>query len=177
MNETLNEDITVLSRAAEVLSGISDNETYERVLQFLAHKRGFSVVRAGQSRTAGGAMSVGADAPEDLNEVKDFPTVFNEAHPETESEKALVGGYYLQVLKGQQDFDSTSINGMLRELGHGASNIARAMGDLMTSTPTLVMQTGKTGKGHHTRKRYRLTQAGRQRVEEMLEKSTQSPEH
>jgi len=166
-------DVAVLLQVHQSFERIKDDAAYERVLQFLANKRGLRVVRVGGSVGVRGDVAMperdeaGAEGP-------DFPSLFNDARPQTDADKALVAGYYLQALKGQQDFDSASLHDMLRKLGHVMSNISRAMSALMATTPNLVMQTGIVGKGHHVRKRYRLTPAGIKRVTTMIEQNSEA---
>jgi hypothetical protein len=164
-------DVAVLLQVHQAFESIEDDAAYERVLQFLANKRGMRVVRAGASVGVSGDTALSPERDEADEVGPDFPTVFDGAHPQTEADKALVAGYYLQAIMGQQDFDSASLHDMLRELGHELTNISRAMTALMATTPNLVMQTGRVGKGHHVRKRYRLTQAGINRVATMLGRS------
>ena len=91
--------------------------------------------------------------------------LFNAVGPKTEPEKALVVGYWVQVVEGQADFGSQQINGMLKDMGHGVSNITDVLSSLMNRRPSLVMQTKKVGTSRQARKRYRLTVAGVQEVE------------
>lgn len=174
MNEdSASSDVAVLLQVHQAFESIKDDAAYERVLQFLANKRGLRVVRAGGSVGARGD-EVLPERDEEEAESTDFPSLFNDARPQTDADKALVAGYYLQAINGQQDFDSASLHDMLRDLGHFMSNISRAMSALMATTPNLVMQTGRVGKGHHVRKRYRLTLAGIKRVTTMLEQNSEA---
>lgn len=101
-------------------------------------------------------------------EIADIATLFARTNPGTEGEKALVAGYYFQRVQGLEDFDSFTLNSELKHLGHGVTNITRALGSLIAVKPQLVMQTRKEGKSKQARKRYKLTHEGQKRVERML---------
>ena len=173
IEDSSSSDVAVLLQVHQAFERIKDDAAYERVLQFLANKRGLRVTRADGSADVRRGKAFPEQDETNLEEA-DFPTLFNDAYPRTEADKALVAGYYLQEIRGQQDFDSASLHDMLRDLGHVMSNTSRAMSALMATTPTLVIQTGRVGKGHHVRKRYRLTKAGIGRVSNMLEQNAQA---
>jgi len=90
------------------------------------------------------------------------------AQPSGEPERALVIGYWLQVLQGSQDFDAQTVNSELRQLGYPIQNITQAFTALMNRKPSLVMQTKKSGTAHQARKRLKLTSFGVQAVERQL---------
>jgi hypothetical protein len=99
----------------------------------------------------------------------DIASLFYDAHPATEAERVLVACYWLQSLNGSESVDAQEVNAQLKHLGHGASNITRAFSDLIDRKPHLVMQVFKSGAGKQARKKYKLTTAGVQKVEDMLE--------
>ena len=99
---------------------------------------------------------------------QDFASLYDRTNPSTDAEKALVSGYWFQVVQGQQDLDAQQMNAELKNLGHGISNITTAMSDLIERTPRLVMQTRKSGTSKQARKKYRLTVEGTRKVKEML---------
>jgi hypothetical protein len=69
---------------------------------------------------------------------------------------------------GESDFDAFNANRELRHVGYEASNITRDFDNLMSRTPSLLLQTKKMGNTKQARKQYRLTHAGVKAVEEML---------
>ena len=60
----------------------------------------------------------------------DLPALYANAAPETEPERTLVGAYWFQVKMKQPDFDSQSVNTELKQMGHGVSNITRALDEI-----------------------------------------------
>jgi DNA-binding PadR family transcriptional regulator len=97
-----------------------------------------------------------------------LPDLYSTVSPASDSSRALVVGYWFQVMQGEQDLDGFQINKELKHLGHGASNITTALSSLIERKPQLVIQTRKSGNSKQARKRYRLTDAGIKAVERML---------
>jgi hypothetical protein len=95
-----------------------------------------------------------------------FADLYHGASPNSNQEKALAAGYWLQSCKGQDDFDASSVNKELHNLGHGLGNVTDAFNQLKGKK--LALQVGKSGKSQQARKRYKLTQAGIKAVEEMI---------
>ena len=104
--------------------------------------------------------------------ISDLPTLFHLANPQTGREKALVVAYWLQPDPEANDFTAAEANKLLKELGHGIGNITREFDRLMSEKPQLVYQTRKSGASKQARKLYRITSAGRQRIDEMIAEST-----
>ena len=125
--------------------------------------------RAGENlpatgRGEGGSMSEGH--PE--ADFDGFAKLFDAFQPVTNVERALIGGYWLQVCQGAASFDAQSINKELRELGHPVENITRAFDGLKGQTPSLAYQLKKAGKSQQARKLYKITEAGIKLVESRI---------
>ena len=129
--------------------------------------------RLGVEPAAEFAISSAAEVPGKVPtagnaEFADFPTFFDRANPQTAPDKALVSGYWFQVVQGQEDFDGFSLNKALKNLGHPSTNITRDLDSLMSRSPRLVMQTKKFGNTKQARKQYKLTTEGIRAVDRML---------
>jgi hypothetical protein len=98
----------------------------------------------------------------------DVASLYDAASPTTEADKALVVGYWFQVVQGNADFTGFEVNKALNNLGHGVKNITVALGSLIDSKPSLVIQTHKSGKSRQARKKYKVTGEGIKRVKQML---------
>jgi hypothetical protein len=95
--------------------------------------------------------------------------LFNAAgSPKPQSDKALVAGYWLQVCNGADSFDGFSANKELKQLGEGIGNITNAIEALKGQKPALALQLKKSGSSQQARKTYKLTVAGIQAVENMI---------
>jgi hypothetical protein len=153
--------------AMQTISGVLsqlDQTQVGRVLRWAAERHGVVAVPTPQvSQVQAGQLDTGRPAFEDL------ATLFSEASPETDSQRALVVGYWLQVMQQQKDFESQPLNTELKNLGHGVGNITDAMTGLIKRKPALVIQIQKSGTSKQARKRYKLTLAGIKAVEEMLQ--------
>jgi hypothetical protein len=99
---------------------------------------------------------------------EDFASLVDACSPTTDSLKALVAGYWLQVCQGNQSFDGQSANKELKQLGHAAGNITRALSALIGQKPALVLQLRKSGNTRQARKMYKVTEAGIRKVKAMM---------
>jgi hypothetical protein len=102
------------------------------------------------------------------SEFADIATFYDAAKPSTDVLRALVVGYWLQVLERQESFTSQAVNGTLKDLGHGVSNITKAFRHLATHDPVWARQVKKSGTSRQARKLYRLTNEGVREVERMI---------
>jgi hypothetical protein len=97
-----------------------------------------------------------------------FAELFDAAAPNSNSERALVAGYWVQVCGGADNFDGFSANRELKNLGHGLANVTVAVEALRNQQPALALQLTKAGKTQQARKTYKLTLAGIKAVEGMI---------
>jgi len=114
------------------------------------------------------APSGGGDVATGAGAYASFADLFSAASPTTNQEKALVGGYWLQVCQGVESFASMAINNELKNLGEGVENITSAFDGLKDTKPQLALQVRKDGKSQQARKKYKLTVAGIRAVERMI---------
>ena len=110
----------------------------------------------------------GADVAAGVGTYVTFADLFSAASPTTNQDKALVGGYWLQVCQGAESFASMAINNELKNLGEGVENITSAFDGLKETKPQLALQVRKEGKSQQARKKYKLTVAGIRTVERMI---------
>src|SRR5262249_34935494 len=136
-----------------------------RVLQWAAGSFGASVALAAakSTRTKGdGDDNTGGQEFDSLAEL------YAAAQPKTDSDRALVAGYWFQFKEGQEEFAAQTLNTALKNLGHGVSNITNALEALKAQSPALVMQLRKSGSSQQARKKYKLTAAGKKAVELLI---------
>lgn len=162
--------LMAMQKVVEALGGL-DEADLRVVLGFIGMRYGGikvppSPAGVSMADAAGSANSNGAaTTPGTFNA---FHELYHAANPATESEKALVAGYWVQVCQGNEGFDSFTANSALKGMGYTVSNITRALDALMAQEPKYVMQIKKTGTSRQARKVYKLTTAGSKRVAEML---------
>ena len=99
---------------------------------------------------------------------EDVASLYTDASPRTEPERALVVGFWFQVHQGMKDFDSQRVNAELKNMGHGVGNITEAFSRLIERKPQFVIQTRKSGTARQARKLYRVTNEGIKRVQAMI---------
>jgi hypothetical protein len=138
-----------------------------RVLRWAAERFGVptlpgSAEKQQKTRLTGTEEAGAPDLPDDVGEF------FAQASPTSESLRALALAYWVQERQGKGEFDSQSVNDQLKHLGHGVSNITRALDDLKRRRPQLVIQIEKKGKTKQARKKYKVTAAGKTEVERMV---------
>jgi hypothetical protein len=161
-------EIGAMSTISRALADL-DEDARRRVLDW-ASKR-YSVKLAFDRSRRNSGDPDGADEGERDQQQDDFGVfadLFDATGPRSEAERALVGGYWFQVVEGSSDFQGQSVNNALKDVGHGVSNITVALGNLQERKPALVRQVSKSGRSKQARKKYKLTSAGISAVETML---------
>lgn len=163
-------EIEVMSTVAAALQKLTDDtDAKRRVLNWAT-----SAFLPADSRPAAPAISTpAANSVDPSNGMKgrsfdSLPDLYAAVSPNSDAERALVVGYWFQVVNGNPDLDGFQINKELRHLGHAASNITNALSSLIQRKPQLVIQTRKSGSSKQARKQYRLTDAGVKAVERMI---------
>jgi hypothetical protein len=148
-----------------------DDEAKGRVLRWAADRFGLAPLPTMKAQVAAAPGQL--VLTKNTFESTELADLYSAAAPSTESEKSLVVGYWLQFVKGQPDLESQQINNELKQLGHGVSNITKALEVLKDRKPQLVVQTRKEGTTRQARKKYRVTEEGRKVVQQMLANSTE----
>lgn len=159
-----------------VLHAIADLPTaaIRRIIDWVADAY---EIRTGGGRSAAtsntrtqlrGVQGGGHSAEARSSEFSDIATFYDAAKPSTDVVRALVVGYWLQVVERQESFTSQAVNGTLKDLGHGVSNITKAFRHLATHDPVWARQVKKSGTSQQARKLYRLTNEGVREVERMI---------
>jgi hypothetical protein len=163
-------EVAAIGKVNEALAAL-EPAIQQRVLRWAADKFNLTLAPPKPARGDKGKQEEADEEEEDdesSDTFSDFASLYDAANPTTEADKALVAGYWIQVIQGNTDWGSFSPNKELRNLGHGVENITVALSSLIDSTPRLVMQTHKSGKAKQARKKYKLTNEGIRRVKQML---------
>jgi hypothetical protein len=168
-------EVEAMGSVAAALEDLEDDATV-RVLRWAAQRfageHADSVLGAATGTQGSGAGDDGGSGAGEPAAFEDFVDLFDTASPGTAPQRALVGGYWFQVVRGGSDFGAQDVNTALKDLGHGVSNITDALGALQERKPALVRQVGKSGRTRQARKTYKLTQAGITAVMKMLSDET-----
>lgn len=153
-----------------------DVEAVKRVIRWAADHYSVALMSGGKPVTTASSLpAVRTGASGAGVEFEDFATLYDAANPKTGSERALVAGYWLQVVQGAVDVSGQSVNNELKNLGHPIANVTVAFSSLQDrkGKPTLARQVKKGGTTKQARKRYRLTVEGIRKVEQMLSGETE----
>lgn len=159
--------IIAITKVVEALKGLEESDL-RVVLGFIGMRYGGVVHGPATSMdesVGGSGMDRAIATP---GSFATFPDLYHAASPETESDKALVAGYWVQICQHKDGFDSFTANSALKDMGYTVSNITRALDSLMASDPKYVQQIKKSGQSRQARKVFKVTQAGIKRVAEML---------
>lgn len=178
MEGELDLEIEAMGMVSKALGGIEE-EARGRVVRWAAERYGITLGAAPRKQIGGaGGKDVGGDEfdDDDLDEHADdevpawdhFAELYHASGASTHPEGMLVAAYWVQVLKSQESFGSLELNKLLKDLGHGVTGTAKVMTTLIAKKPALVLQLKKSGKSQQARKTYKLTDAGKKAVEQMI---------
>jgi hypothetical protein len=159
-------EVTAMGMVEGALAPLAPEEC-GRVIRWAAERFGVSLPSKPSIGSPGARKNV-EDAVTDGDEPEDAGEFYAQASAETEPQRALVIAYWVQEVQGKGEFDSQTVNTQLKHLGHGVSNITRALDELKKQKPQLVIQIEKAGKSKQARKRYKVTTAGKNEVKRML---------
>jgi hypothetical protein len=127
---------------------------------------------SGEDGATGDAATVGAVTDEDIvaeaPAFDHFAELFAAAQPKSNEDKALVAAYWLQVIKGDDKWQSTALQKELKNMGHAIPNITDALTSNMKKKPQRVIQLAKSGSAKQARKTYKVTHEGLVYVQGML---------
>ncbi len=156
-------EVKAMQAVVEALEAVEDAEARSRVIKWTAERFGVALAQKGvpESGIEGGQVA-------QVLEYATFAELHSAASPGTESEHALVGGYWRQIVQTQTEFAAQEVNDDLKNLGHAIGNITVAFNYLRAKKPALVLQLQKSGTSKQARKKYKLTQAGVTEVERMI---------
>jgi hypothetical protein len=146
-----------------------------RVIDWAANRYGVKVQTA---RRGGADSAVGAvdDEEQTAPIFKHFSDLLDATQsPSTIAERALIGGYWFQVVQGEGTFTGLQVNNELKNAGHGIGNITDALTTLQSRSPAQVRQVMKSGRTKQARKTYKLTVAGIRAVQTMMGGATGGP--
>jgi hypothetical protein len=161
-------EISAITAIRNALDGL-DESTRDRVLQWARGRYGKATTREPATiQTLTPSRQQILPQGQMTNQSTDAASFYYAANPTSDIDKVLVVGCWFQVVRGESELESQSINAELRNLGYPVSNVTRAVDKLASSTPRYVMQTKKSGATQQARKKFRLTVEGIKRVEQML---------
>jgi hypothetical protein len=173
MTDALSGELHAMVQVEAALKDLKDDER-DRVMQWaIARFR----IQANLRSPASAKMTSGGETPNDDTgtgaeggavSYEDLATFYDAARPDSDTDKALVVAYWLQVHEGAADIDAQSVNTQLKHLGHGIGNVTRAFEGLKSLRPALIVQLRKEGSTKQARKRFKVTAEGRKAVEQMV---------
>lgn len=153
--------MSMISRALSSL----DSDAQGRVMRWVAER--FGIRQEASNDEKGARPDAGADSAmsggggdDSAHEFEHFAELFSAADATTDADKALVAGYWAQVVLGVDGWQSRAVNAELKNAGHGVANITRALQVNIDKKPQLVIQLKKSGTSQQAVKTYKLTTEG-----------------
>jgi hypothetical protein len=164
-------EIDAMSKVAEALKEL-ENDARNRVLKWASDKYNVKFVgRKSSDLDSNDKRDTDEAENDDLtNKYDTFADLYEDAAPTTNQDKFLVAGYWHQIVCGESNISSASLNKDLKDLGHGVTDISHKFDAFKSTKPQLIIQLKKTGTSKQGRKQYKLTKAGIDKVKEMLGK-------
>ena len=168
------DEIDVMREISRLLNSLESHQR-SRVVRWVCDKyAGENVTEPDQSKNEEKAQPISQETK--LNEqesqqsqLQNFADYFAAVNPQTDSERALISSYWLQIKEGRESVRAYDVNALLKDLGHPVNNITRAFDHLQSRSPQLIIQVRKKGRSQQARKKYRVTQAGIDTITEKLE--------
>jgi hypothetical protein len=162
-------EIEAMSQVATALDNLTE-DARARVLRWAADRYGSPTVTAILGRNSAAARDDGlsedklpraAEAREAAERTfEDFVDLFDAVDPKSDVDKALTGAYWLQVISKQDSWQSLRVNNLLKDMGHGVTNVTSALRTAQERKPALVRQVHKNGRAPQSWKTYKLTTSG-----------------
>jgi hypothetical protein len=167
------DEIEAMKKLAAALEPL-DDAARQRALQWAVSRYRTTRLPAVISNGSYPEMAGSGESGDHTSPFETFAHLFEAASPKTESERALVASYWVQVCENQASFAAQTLNTQLKDLGHRVGNITEALTALKGERPALVLQLKKSGTSRQARKTYKLSQEGVRRVQTMLRDRTDS---
>lgn len=169
------EEFDAMRSVLQALKALPDDQARTRVLGYAASRLDLALGNSAPDKpkivAQDGETEEGPDTTTERpkpNSYSTFAELFDDAHPQSNAERALVAGYWLQVCQGAESFSGQAVNTELKHLGEAIANITNALDSLKTQKPALALQLKKSGKSQQARKSYKITVAGERAVEAMI---------
>lgn len=156
-------ELEAMSAVAAAFADL-DQPTRTRVVRWAADRFDVALPSAGRAGVAvdsqsGGDVASGAVKPPEQG-FDEFVDLFDAVNPDSAMERALTGAYWIQVVRGGQTWASQAVNELLKDTGHGITNVTDALSRAQNHKPALVRQVSKSGRAAQARKTYKLTTSG-----------------
>lgn len=163
-------EVEAMSSVVQALADLPE-DAQARVLEWAAKRYNIAISAKSRTTSGGAAAGMGRTSNGDDGDEDDdvgggstafphFADLFDVVNPTTDMDRALTGAYWFQVVKAAPSFQAQQVNNVLKDVGHGVENIARALANLQERSPALVRQLSKSGRTKQARKTYKLTTAG-----------------
>jgi len=163
----LDQELEIMSSLATVIDAIDDHEARDRVLRWVFDRYNQTGAVLDSMRAEDDANITSSIASQGAP-YSNFADLYDAVNPSSLTDRAIVAGYWLQVVNSDNTWNSFAVNKLLKDLGYGIDGISKVFARAQKQSPVLVRQTSKSGRAAQAKKTYRLTQAGINVVKGML---------
>lgn len=155
-------EISAMSTIAKALDSIADQpDARERILRWACARYSVALSDAPRKeKVADDKHGAKTDEGGRTTSFDTFADLYHTADPTTDTDRALVAGYWFGQGETRAEFTGFDANKGLKNLGHPLGHIADSLQSLIDRRPAFVMQTAKAGTSKQARKKYKLTEAG-----------------
>jgi hypothetical protein len=164
----MNQEIEAMGKIEAAVADLEPDEVERVVAWMVAYARGKLGAEVALPRGGGQANRERESADGEAREFERIGDLMDAANPTSGAQHVLVAAYWLQEVRGNENVTGLQVNNELKNLGHGVSNVTEAFDTLKNQTPALARQIAKSGPAKQARKRYRVTEAGIRRIEQMI---------
>jgi predicted transcriptional regulator len=89
-----------------------------------------------------------------------FEDLFFSSNAKTIAATILLAAAYLQEKERLTAINTSAISKLMKKVGQQVQNISASINNLLTKTPSVLMQTGKQGDSKQARRQYQVTEEG-----------------
>lgn len=173
MDDLIDPEVEVMGIVSNALKRL-DEDARGRVIRWAADK----FICALSLPPDGDPSALKAECPDEINSTegekepivgwKHFAELYDASGASSQQDGMLVAAYWVQIVNEKDSFGSFELNKLLKDLGMGVKETSKVMDALIKKKPSLVLQLKKSGRTQQARKTYRLTEAGKKLVEQMV---------
>ena len=123
------EEFNAMRNVFQALKALPDDEARGRVLGYAASRLGLALGSSAAAKARPVAQDEGAGEetettrmPPKASSYTSFAELFDAAHPQSNADRALVAGYWLQICQGAESFSGLAVNTELKHLGEAVKS-------------------------------------------------------
>lgn len=158
----------VISAITKAFARVDDQAARTRILQWAVAAYGDGTRIGGKEGRSASEQQGDRSGGRDAVASSDLGELIEQADPQDTDDRVLLVCFWLQENESPEGFGAQPVNDKMKDMGHRVSNITDKLGQLIAKKPAWIRQMSKSGKNRQARKKYKVTDAGRKRVQALL---------